>query len=343
MVVMLFLITLFSVFLISYSFLFKSRFFSRYKRSIDLPIDLVAEDLSNLTNWPSWLPWLIYDTDAEVTYEYLNSGILSVVPSCLIWRSPIIKKGYITLEPARSSAQYFHTLLEAPAFYPIGTHFNIDLTKQKTRTLITIQMTGNLPFFKRWMRTDYAIRASKDAELALLKLLTHLDKYKQIHDNENDAPTFEWLDQTRLSNIDAVTRPFVVNNQPMSQKMDQGFHDLITELGPENPPAGPSFALYKKVDLVHHYFSGRLGVPVQNVVPCVLCPERIVLHGKYLHLRYFGCYQNLSLAWHVLYNFMRLKGLKANRHKCGVEVFEVGPTQTDSSKNYVTLVHLPIK
>lgn len=343
MVVMLFLITLFSVLLISYLVLSKGRFSSRYNRSIDLPIDLVAEDLGDLTNWASWLPWLIYDTDAEITYEYLNSGVLSVVPSCLIWRSPLIKEGYITLEPARSSAQYFHTVLEAPAFYPEDTHFNIDLTKQKERTLITIQISGKLPFFRRWMQTDYTIRASKDAELALLKLLAHLDKYKQVNDSEDDAPVFEWLDQTRLSNIDAVTRPFVVSNQPMSQKMDQGFHDLVTELGPENPPAGPSFALYKKVDLAHHYFSGRLGVPVQNVVPCVLCPERIVLHGNYLHLRYFGCYQNLSLAWHVLYNFMRLKGLKVNRHRYGVEVFEVGPTQTDNSKNYVTLVHLPIK
>lgn len=343
MIVILSLIALFSVLLLLYLSLYKGRFFSRYNASVDLPIDLVAEDLADLANWPSWLPWLIYDAGTEITYEYLNSGILSVVPSCLIWRSPLIREGYITLEPARSSAQYFHTRLEALAFYPEDTHFNIDLTKQKERTLITIQITGNLPFLKRWMRTDYTIKASKDAELALLQLGAHLDKYKKTHNNEDDRTTFEWLGQTRLSNIDAVTRPFVVNNQPMSQKMDQGFHDLVTELGPENPPAGPSFALYKKVDLVHHYFSGRLGIPIQNIVPCVLCPERVVLHGKYLHLRYFGCYQNLPLAWHVLYNFMRLKGLKVNRYRYGVEIFEVGPTQTDNSKHYITLVHLPIK
>ncbi|ETX10504.1 hypothetical protein MUS1_14840 [Marinomonas ushuaiensis DSM 15871] len=343
MVVMLSLITLFSVLLISYLFLSNGRFSNRYNRSIELPIQLVADDLADLTNWANWLPWLIYDTDSKVTYEYLNSGVLSVVPSCLSWHGPLIRDGYMTLEPARSSAQYFHTTLEAMAFYPGDTHFNIDLTKQKERTLITIQITGNLPFFKRWLRTDYTMRASKDVELALLKLLAHLEKYKEINNNEEDTPVFEWLGQTRLRNIDAVTRPFVVSNQPMSQKMDQGFHDLVTELGPENPPAGPCFALYKKVDLAHHYFSGRLGVPVQNIVPCVLCPERIVLHGNYLHLRYVGCYQNLSLAWHVLYNFMRLNGLKVNRHRYSLEIFKVGPTQTDNSKNYVTLVHLPIK
>jgi hypothetical protein len=343
MIVILLLIMIFSIALLSYLLLFNGRFFSRQSAVIEAPIDVIAEDLSDLSNWPNWLPWLIFEPDAEVTYEYLNSGILSVLPSCLVWRGALIKEGYISLEPARSSAHYFHTLLEAPAFYPSDVHFNINLTKQKKRTSVTIQITGKLPFFKRWKQGNYRIRANKDAELALLKILAYLNKYNTMSDHDYKALSFEWLAKTTLETVDAVTRPFVVSNQPMSQKMDQGFHDLLTDLGPENPPAGPSFALYKKVDLAHHYFSGRLGIPVQNLVPCPLCPERIVLHGHYLHLRYVGSYQHLSLAWHVLYSFMRLHKLNVNRRRYGVETFEVGPLQTNSSKDFVTLVCLPIK
>ena len=343
MLVTLFLITLSCVVLLAYLLLFKGRFFSKQSAVIGAPIDKIAEDLSDLTNWQSWLPWLIYESKPYVNFEYLNSGIHSVFPSCLAWQGKLIKDGHITLEPARSGAHYFHTLLEAPAFYPNDVHFNIDLTKQKERTLITIQITGKLPFFTRWKQKNYSIRSDKDAELALLKLLAYLNKYSKASSHEYNAPTFEWLNKTKLDNVDAVTRPFVVSNQPMSQKMDQGFHDLITELGPENPPAGPSFALYKKADIAHHYFSGRLGIPVQNLVPCELCPERIVLRGNYLHLRYIGCYQNLSLAWHVLYSFMRLHNLKPHRRHYGVEVFEAGPMQKNSSKDYVTSVYLPIK
>lgn len=154
---------------------------------------------------------------------------------------------------------------------------------------------------------------------------------------------FDFLGTTQLSNLDAVTRPFTVNHQPMSQKMDQGFHELITALGPENPPAGPSFALYRQVDLAHHVFTGRLGIPVQNMVPCELFPERIVLKGDYLTLRYTGRYQFLSVAWHVLYSYMRLNNIKPRRHHEGLEIFEIGPNQTEQPKDYVTKICLPIR
>lgn len=343
MLVTLLLITFFLIFFIAYLYLFRGRFFCRQNAVIDAPIEVITEDLSDLTNWQNWLPWLIYEPDADINFEYLNSGIHSVYPTCLTWHGKLLKTGHVTLEPARSGAHYFHTVLEAPAFYPEDVHFNIDLTKQKERTLITIQIIGKLPFFTRWKQKNFRIRADKDAELALLKLLAYLNKYNTTSDHLHEAPTFEWLNKTKLDNMDAVTRPFVVSNQPMSQKMDQGFHDLITELGSENPPAGPSFALYKKADITHHYFSGRLGIPVQNLVPCELCPERIVLRGRYLHLRYVGCYQNLSLAWHVLFNFMRLHNLRLQRRHYGVEIFEAGPAQKSSSKDYVTSVYLPIK
>lgn len=343
MVVIVFLITFCIVLFLTYLLTCKGRFYNRQNAVIGAPIDMVAEDLSDLTNWQNWLPWLVYEPKAHIDYEYLHSGIHSVFPTCLVWQGTLIKKGYITLEPARSGAHYFHTLLEAPAFYPNDVHFNIELTKQKERTLVTIQITGKLPFFSRWKQKHYSICAEKDAELALLKLLAYLNKYSTASSHEYNAPNFEWLDKSKLENIDAVTRPFIVSNQPMSQKMDQGFHDLITELGPENPPAGPSFALYEKADISHHYFSGRLGIPVQNLVPCELCPERIILRGNYLHLRYKGDYQNLSLAWHVLYNFMRIQNLKRDRRHHGVEIFEIGPAQTNNSKDYITSVYLPIK
>ncbi len=343
MVVTLFLILITGIFLWCYLHLFTGRFFSRQSAVIDVPIDAISETLGDLTNWQPWLPWLIYEKDHQLSYEYLNSGVMSVLPSCLVWKGDLIKTGYVTLEPARSSAHYFHTLLEAPAFYPNDVHFNIDLTKQKERTLVTIQMSGRLPFFQRWKQKNFDIRSSKDAELALLKMLPLLEALNPASDHEHREPRFEWLPQTHLDKLDAVTRPFTVSNQPMSQKMQQGFYDLITELGPENPPAGPSFALYSKVDLEHHYFSGRLGIPIQNMTPCAVCPERINLPGYYLQLRYTGSYQHLSLAWHVLYSFMRLHHVKPHPRHYGVEVFEIGPSQTENTKDFVTLVCLPVK
>jgi len=343
MAVLLFLALFLGTLLWGYSRAFDGLFFSRHSAVISLPLSVLSDDLKNLANWHHWLPWLIYDKDHQLSYEYLNSGVMSTLPSCVRWEGQIIKSGYITLKPARSSEHYFHTLLKAPAFYPSDVHFNIDLTKQKDKTLITIQISGRLPFHKRWKQKNYDIRTGKDAELALLNMLSYLNIYKNETDHKHTAPIFEWLPQTHLAKIDAVTRPFTVANQPMSQRMEQSFHDLAVELGPENPPAGPSFALYSKVDLKHHHFIGRLGIPIQNMTPCVVCPERINLPGYYLQLRYTGPYQHLSLAWHVLYSFMRLNHAKSHHRHYGVEIFEIGPAQTDNPENYTTLVCLPVK
>ena len=72
MIVIVFLITFCTTVLLAYLFLFRSRFFSRKNAVIGVPVDVIAEDLSDLTNWQSWLPWLIYEPKAHVDYEYLN-------------------------------------------------------------------------------------------------------------------------------------------------------------------------------------------------------------------------------------------------------------------------------
>ncbi|BFM49709.1 AraC family transcriptional regulator [Marinomonas sp. THO17] len=333
-----------------YTKLFSGRFFKRHHLLVESAQEDLIEHLQDLSNWTDWLPWLLFDKSAKITFEYANP--LSPLASCLVWQGKLIQSGCVYLEASRHNAPYFHCLIEAPAFYPSDLHFNIDVTKQKQGTLISFQVTGKLPFWRRWQQADYAIRADKDAELAMLLLHQHLQQStlstsfaEQVKPSSEvmTQPIFDFLGTTQLTNLDAVTRPFTVNHQPMSQKMDQGFHELITALGPENPPAGPSFALYRQVDLAHHVFTGRLGIPVQNMVPCELCPERITLKGNYLTLRYTGRYQFLSVAWHVLYSYMRLSKIKPRRHHEGLEIFETGPNQADQPKDYVTKICLPVK
>lgn len=337
------LIIFLALLIVAYCFLYESRFFVRRNMVIDLPSETVSENLRDLSNWPQWIPWLIFDPKAKIDYEYSHAGESTILPSCLVWKGKLIKEGYISMEPARAGAHYCHALIEASAFYPTDVHLNIDLTGQGSHTSITVQMTGNIPFLQRWKTFLYLIRASKDIELSLIRLNAHLTQYSQRTDYEYSDPSYTFLEDTKLAHFDAVTRPFVVKNQPMSQKMEQGFHDLIVTLGPQNPPAGPSFTLYTEADPAHHYFAGRMGIPVQNLEPCDIHPERLVLEGDYLQLRYRGSYQHLSLAWHVIHNMMRLQGRRADKKRPGVEVYETGPGQTSRPKDYLTKICLPVK
>ncbi|REG85060.1 AraC family transcriptional regulator [Marinomonas pollencensis] len=343
MVISFLLIAVSIIVLLSYMFFYERHFFVRRNAIIDLPIHLIAQDLSDLNNWPKWIPWLIYEPDAKLHFGYHSVGNNAVSPACLEWQGERIKQGYISIIPARSSAHYCHTIIEAEAFFPEELHFNIELGEQGSHTLITLQITGKVPFIQRWKSPKYLIRATRDLELALLRLRAHLAQYNTASLHEYDDPSFELLAETKMEHFDAVTRPFVVSDQPMSQKMEQGFHDLILSLGPNNIPCGPSFALYTKADPAHHYFAGKLGIPIQNLEPCHCHPERITLEGEYLTLRYSGNYQNLALAWHVAHSAMRLCHRRVDRKRPSVEVFETGPCETSLAKNYVTKIALPIK
>ncbi|MEL0636623.1 AraC family transcriptional regulator [Marinomonas sp. TI.3.20] len=336
-------ITVVIVLLLSYYFFCEDRFVVRRNAVINLPIDTIAQDLSDLNQWPHWIPWLIYEPNAKVDFNYSNTGNNAVLPSYLEWQGELVKNGYISIIPARSNVHYCHAIIEVEAFFPGELHFNIDLSKQGSHTLVSIQITGDIPFLKRWQAACYLVRATRDLELSIIRLTAHLARYNQSDHYQYDNPTFRALTQTKLKHFDAVTRPFTVRDQPMSQKMEQGFHDLLTLLGPNNPPAGPSFAIYTKADPVHHYFSGKLGISTQNLEPCDSRPERITLDGNYLTILYGGNYQNLSLAWHIAHNLRRLHNLRFDRKRPGVEIFENGPCDTSDSKDYVTKICLPIK
>lgn len=343
MVISFLVITLSIIVLLSYLFFYEDRFLVRRNAIIDLPIHLISQDLNDLNHWPKWIPWLIYEPNAKLHFGYNSVGNNAVSPSCLEWQGELIKEGYISIIPARSSAHYCHTIIEAEAFFPGELHFNIELGEQGSHTLISLQITGKVPFIQRWKSSKYLVRAARDLELALLRLRAHLAQYNATSLHEYDDPSFELLSETNMQNLDAVTRPFVVSDQPMSQKMDQGFHDLILSLGPNNIPSASSFALYTKADPAHHYFAGKLGIPIQNLEPCHCHPERIILEGDYLTLRYLGNYQNLALAWHVAHSAMRLRHQRVDRQRPSVEIFETGPCETTLPKNYVTKIALPVK
>jgi len=328
---------------IGYSYLFKGRFFARQSLVIDLPFDIVSENLKDLSNWPQWIPWLLFEPNTKVHYDYSHAGETTLLPSCLSWKGKLIKEGYILMEPARSSASYCHAVIEANAFYPRDVFLSIDLTKQGSHTGINLQLTGSVPFLLRYKTALLKIRANKDLELSLLRLNAHLVQYSQRTDYEFADPSYTFLETKQLGHFDAVTRPFTAKDQSISQKIEQGFHDLFTALGPQNPTTGHRFTLYTKADPIHHDFEGVLGVLVQNVEPCDLHPERITLNGTYLQLLYHGSYQHLSLAWHVIHNMMRLQGHRPDKKHPSIEIYEMGPGQTNSPKEYMTKVCLPIK
>ncbi len=289
-------------------------------------------DLTQLANWLNWLPWIRYDTKADVMVKKADSGH----PHGQITLSSQ-HLGTITCTPRQPLNQLPQSLLVTSdrLFYG-DLHITIDLIDSEEGKRLRLKANNRLPFWRRYHHTQQLNQLYADLKLMLVQL------HSTFEPSQNTTLSFTALDCQTLSNMDAVTRPFIVSDQHMSQTMAMGFQDLTAILGPENPPAGPRFALYDTADLSHHYFVGRLGIPIQCFTPCEAHPERLVFKGQYARLKYQGSYEYLGLAWHVLKMQCLSRGLKKHPRRPSLEVFDVSPHDTNEELQFITVLNTPI-
>ncbi|RDL44559.1 hypothetical protein DN730_09210 [Marinomonas piezotolerans] len=302
---------------------------------LQAPPQKLFDQLSQLESWPSWLPWVDYDNTPTITFEEspsttIESAVISIKSQAL---------GTVTCRVTDYQVNDSLTfqVLSDKLFFGV---LDITVSHQLSETgECVIHLTGynELAFWQRHKQPQQLNQLYADLKLMLVKIQSYVDKDPKY------ALQIELEDCKQLENVDAVTRPFIVSDQPMSQKMEQGFQDLITSLGPDNPPAGPRFALYETADPSHHYFVGKLGVPIQCFTPCNAHPEKIVLKGLYASLRFQGSYQYLGLGWHILNRYCECHGLKVGNHRPKIEIYEVSPHDTSTPQDYVTILRAPIQ
>lgn len=293
------------------------------------------DELQQLEYWPSWLPWSLYDENASVLINKRHSN--TIAGALVQLKGQYL--GQVSCHIEQFKADKGVTLqVQSDHFYPAPLQVRIELSQtEDQQLLINIFAHCELNFWHRFKQTKLLQQVHSDMKLMLVRLKN------RVEPNHDTLMSFELQDSRTLANVDAVTRPFLVSDHSMSMQMEQGFRDLILSLGPDNPPAGPRFALFETADLSHHYFTGKLGIPIQCLSPCEAQPEKITFKGNYVGLRYQGSYQHLWLAWHVLHTFLKLHHYKPANQRNSLEIYEVSPKETTDELQFVTVLYLPIQ
>ena len=297
--------------------------------------DEIFSELNQLEYWSSWLPWTLFDDDASVLVNQRSN--LSLEGALVQLKGPLLGKVSCHIESLQASKRLTFQV-QTDRFYPSPINVLIELSETEDHQVVmNVIAKSELNFWHRYKQTQLLKQIHADMRLMLIRLCARLQS-----DNVY-ATSFERQNSRTLANVDAITRPFLVSDHSMSMQMEQGFRDLIISLGPDNRPAGPSFALFEAADLSQHYFTGKLGIPIQNLSPCEAKPERITFKGNYAGLRYQGSYQHLWLAWHVLKTNLRLHHQKQAKQRCSIEVYEVSPKETSDELQFVTVLYMPIQ
>lgn len=296
--------------------------------------DNVFEEINQLEYWPSWLPWSLYDEDASVLVNQRHSQSLE---GALVQ----LKGQYLGQVSCHVDSQQANKMItfwvQTEHFYPSPVRVIIELNETEDHQLVlNVLANSELNFWHRYKQPQLLKQIHADMKLLLVRLCARIEA------DSHYVTSFALQNSRTLANVDAITRPFLVSDHSMSMQMEQGFRDLIISLGPDNRPAGPSFALFQATDMSHHYFTGKLGIPIQNLSPCEAQPERITFKGNYVGLRYQGSYQFLWLAWHVLETCMHLQQYKPVKQRNSIEIYEVSPKETTNELQFVTVLYMPI-
>ena len=296
--------------------------------------EALIDKVKEIEFWSSWLPWSLYDDETTVQVSPAQGN--ETIGASIRLKGPHLKSisCHVTGLDLKDGLSFS---IVSDYFYPAPIQVKITWTStEEEQGMMQLHASSQLNMWQRIIHGRFQKTLYADMRLLLLRLKAQLVP-------ESDANV--QLTQNgchKLPNVDAVTRPFIVSDHPMSVQMEQGFRDLIISLGPENRPAGPSFALYEDADIRQHYFTGKLGIPIQCLSACEAQPERLAFVGKYMSLKYQGSYQHLWLAWHTLHTYCRIHGLRPANRRTSLEVYEVSPRETSNTLQFVTVLYLPI-
>ena len=292
----------------------------------------LPERTIQLAYWSSWLPWELYDEEVSVTVNDMGTNAHQ---GQVILHSRRIGKVECTLQQEVTDDSVSFRVI-ARRFFFGDLNISIKIESSDNANYLVLTGENKLPFWRRYHHTQQLNQLYADLKLMLVRF------HAQLEPETETTLSFKVSCCQQLDNVDAVTRPFIVSDQPMSQTMELGFQDLTTALGPDNPPAGPRFAIFETADPSHHHFVGKLGVPIQCFTPCDAHPERIVLRGAFASLKFQGSYRYLGLAWHVLNMYCYCHNLRKVRRRPSIEVYEVSPHDTHEELQFITVLHAPI-
>lgn len=299
------------------------------RRSIRIqkPAAEVFPFLSDLTQWPSWSPWLLVEPDAKLTYTADGSAYS--------WEGNLVGSGSITKEEEQNP-QRLECTLSILKPWKSTSKVTFQLEDLEGGCEVEWIMDGSLPLPMFWMKPMIESMVGMDYQrgLLLLKDVAETGSSSSTH-TVHEHETFQGLSYV------GITRTCM-----MSKIGPQMAKDLETVHGwmksPDLASNGPPFSIYHRWDCKNETCTYTTGVPV--VTPPPVAPKGgtmgRIAPGACFVVEHRGPYHHLGNAWAVGMSYQRNKKFKAMKGRSPFEVYVSDP-QTTPEDQLVTKLYFP--
>ena len=295
---------------------------------IDAPTGEVFAAIRNLKTWPEWSPWLLHEPDTKIVYSEDNQqegGSYS-------WDGKLVGAGklsHLNISPDSRIEQQIEFTRPFKSLNQVNWYFE----NRNGSTYLEWEMLGSMPFLFRFMIKDIKPMISKDYDLGLALLSGYLLP-------ASSHPTFKFCGSESLDNFQYWSIPFSGNLRDMQAIRKPGIIALETAAG-EN--AGLGLTIYRQNDWRQSHYRGEVAIPVNESSPNSNYANRLFKGGNYYRVEVNGDHDFLPLAWYAAFSHCRMHGIKLDKSRPSLEIYNDSPESIVDSKPIKTTLYVPVK
>lgn len=298
---------------------------------IDTNIDHVRRTLCDFKQWPIWSPWLIMESDTQLTFSEQQG----LVGSHYQWQGKMTGEGSLTI----TAIDHNEIDMDLAFIKPFKSKASVmfELHDQGSATQLTWHMKGHMPFFLFFMTKQIKALVGMDYERGLKMLKEYLEtntvssRVEVVGIVEQAAQPYIGIrNHSDLDSIDNV----MVSDFKLLEKM-LALHS--------QDKAKLAFALYHTFDIHQRHTEFTTALPIEQPIDV---PDDFVIGTlaaqKMLKVRHTGRYDYSGNAWAAAMSYCRAEKLKINNTITGIEVYLNDPAET-APEDLVTEVLIPLK
>lgn len=283
------------------------------------------EAVRDFQRWPSWSPWLLHDPACELHYENPREQ-----GGYYRWDSALIGQGRVSHQTILPEQQ-LQMLLEFFKPFKSQAQVSFDFCDVGDGySEIHWTMDARLPLVMRPMRKMFETMIGLDFELGLALLAGQLDP-------SAEHPRLEFVGLTTRPAQTLLTQSYNGALSAMGKVMADAYPALAAKAGAAQ--SGPPLALYHKVRPNKDWVECQMAVPVQETTP----GSEPLPEGQYFLVRAYGDYRFLKLSWHSAYGHLKMKKIKYDAKRPGLEVYPNDPLKLPNSNDWLTELYLPVR
>lgn len=296
---------------------------------IDAPVEKVYQNVSDLSFWKKWSPWLILDPKSEFN--------LSEDHKSYSWKGPRMGSGEMKVTDEKAPHRVSYDLKFLTPFKSRADVW-INLETKDGGTEVTWSMDSSLPWFLFFMTKMMTAYLGMDFWRGLL-LLKDLSETGEIHSR------LEFKGKTEYPGCTYIGLKTSCSIDEVGSKMSEDFSKLSAiaqEL--KDAVSGKAFSIYHRWDVVRGRTTYTAAVPVKTIpagLPAGIVSGEIPATPVNT-VRHTGPYLHLGNAWGAQYSMQRNKEFKFNKKIDPFEVYENMPGEVPE-KDLVTDVHFSVK